>query len=144
MLFKIQHLITAWAVLEALMNFKERFKFDMELNNMDSVVMKKCLLVVKLMDRPSQVWATKDEAILRIVISYVMFQLAHCKEELDECFYEVDKLARKDQKQSIIEMDDYLRYRRSFFELVKMVDYLIKKDDDYQIVYVDDKTIDVF
>lgn len=144
MLFKIQHLITAWAVLEALMNFKERFKFDMELNNMDSVVMKKCLLVVELMDRPSQVWATKDEAILRIVISYVMFQLAHCKEELDECFYEVDKLARKDQKQSIIEMDDYLRYRRSFFELVKMVDYLIKKDDDYQIVYVDDKTIDVF
>ena len=81
---------------------------------------------------------------MRIVISYVMFQLAHHKEQLDECFYEVDKRARKEQKQSIMEMNDYLRYRRSFFELVKMVDYLIKKNDDYQIVYVDDKTIDVF
>ena len=143
MLFEIQHLITAWVVLDSLMNFKERFRLDMERCEMDSVVINKCLLVVELMNRPSQVWATKDEAILRIVISYIMFQLAHCKEELDECFYEVNKRAKKEQKQSIMEMDDYLRYRRTFFELVNTVDYLMKKNADYLISYVDDKTLEV-
>jgi len=143
MLFEKQHLITAWVVLDSLMNFKERFKFDMELNDMDSMMMKKCLLVVSLMNQPNQNWGTKDAEVMCIVISYVMFQLARHKKQLDECFYEVDKRAKKEQKQSIMEMDDYLGYRRSFFELVKIVDYLIKKND-CQILYVDDKTIDVF
>lgn len=143
MLFEKQHLITAWVVLDAIMDFKGNFKTDMELNNMDPLEIRKVLLCCDLMNHPSQHWTTKDERILRIFISYVFFQLVHNKEQLDECVYEVDKRAKKEQRQSIMAMDDYIRYRRNFFELTKMVEMLIAKDDAYQILLLDDRRISI-
>jgi len=87
------------------------------------------------MNVPRKEWTTKDVWILQQIVSYVFFQLVHHKDDLDECLRELEIRAKKEMVTGIMKKDDYFMYRRNGFQLKKMTEYLIEKDDQYQLIY---------
>lgn len=132
------HIMTAWVILDSYMNFKKDFETDMRANNMDEIVIKKILINIDLMKIPFKKWTTKDHYILIQVISYVFFKLAHMKNDLDECIRQLEIRSKREKRDGIMPLEDYMNYRRTNFELQKATEYLIKKDAEYQIFFNDE------
>jgi len=129
------HIQTAWVILDEYMDFEKQFEMDMRLAKMEEIQIKKILMNIKLLQVPRKEWTTKDVWILQQIVSYIFFQLVHHKNELDNCLLNLELLAKKEMKKGIMEKDDYFRYRRNGFQLKQMTEYLIQKDDAYQLIY---------
>lgn len=129
------HILTAWVILGAYMDFEKQFEMDMRIAKMEEIQIKKILMNIKLMQVPRKEWTTKDVWILQQIVSYIFFQLVHHKDELDNCLLNLELLAKKEVTKGIMQKDDYFRYRRNGFQLKQMTEYLIEKDDAYQLIY---------
>lgn len=129
------HILTAWVILDEYMDFEKQFEMDMRLAKMEEIQIKKILMNIKLLQVPRKEWTTKDVWILQQIVSYIFFQLVHHKQDLDNCLINLELLTKKEMKKGIMEKDDYFRYRRNGFQLKQMTEYLIEKDDAYQLIY---------
>ena len=132
------HILTAWVILGAYMDFEKEFERDMRVAKMDETQIKKILMNIKLMAIPRKEWTTKDVWILQQIVSYIFFQLVHHKDDLDECLRELEVRAKRELVTGIMKKDDYFIYRRNGFQLKKMCEYLIEKDDVYELIYNDE------
>lgn len=129
------HILTAWVILDEYMDFEKQFEMDMRLAKMEEIQIKKILMNIKLLQVPRKEWTTKDVWILQQIVSYIFFQLVHHKQDLDHCLLKLELLCKKEMKKGIMEKEDYFRYRRNGFQLKQMTEYLIEKDDAYQLIY---------
>lgn len=129
------HILTAWVILDEYMDFEKQFEMDMRLAKMEEIQIKKILMNIKLLQVPRKEWTTKDVWILQQIVSYIFFQLVHHKDDLDNCLLNLELLAKKELTKGIMQKDDYFRYRRNGFQLKQMTEYLIEKDDAYQLIY---------
>ncbi len=129
------HILTAWVILDEYMDFEKQFEMDMRLAKMEEIKIKKILMNIKLLQVPRKEWTTKDVWILQQIVSYIFFQLVHHKDDLDNCLLNLELLAKKELTKGIMQKDDYFRYRRNGFQLKQMTEYLIEKDDAYQLIY---------
>lgn len=129
------HILSAWIILGAYMDFEKQFEIDMRIANIDEILIKKIMMNIKLLKVPRKEWTTKDVWILQQIVSYVLFQLVHHKDDLDDCLRNLDILSKKELSAGKMAKDDYFLYRRNGFQLKKMTEYLIEKDDAYQLIY---------
>jgi len=130
------HILCGWCILEEYMRgFDIAFERDMRANNMDETQIKKILMNVELLKVPRKDWTTKDELILANIISYVLFQVAHRLDELDECFKELDKRSKKEVLENKMSNESYFLYRRAQFELKKIAQFCWDKNAKFEIVY---------
>ena len=138
-IFDKLHLDTAFIVLDAKLHFKADFEVDMLATGLDKKTITKCLLLLDMLH--TKIWATNDDVVLHTVISYVLWKLVQNKSHLDTCVYEVDRLARTEQRKADISMPDYLNYRRTFFELKKIVAFIVEHKSGSTILRLDNHRV---
>jgi hypothetical protein len=130
------HILCGWCILDEYMKgFKTAFERDMRANNMDDIQIKKILMNVDLLKVPRKDWTTKDDLILANIISYVLYQVAHRLDDLDECFKELDKRGKKEVLEKTMSSESYFLYRRTQFELKKLAQFCWDKNAEFEIIY---------
>lgn len=139
LMFDKLHLITACVVLDACLHLKAEFKADMLSNGIDTQTIKKCFLLLDMIH--TNTWNTNDDVVLHTVISYILWKLVKNKPHLDTCVYELDKRARTEQRKDDMSMDDYIRYRRTFFELQRIVTFIMAHKHGSTLVRLDDHRV---
>ena len=128
------HLMVGFTILDSVMNnegfssayFKNCLERDMRTQLIDDITIKKVLLNVELMSLCLKKFTTTDDFVLCIILSYMFFQLAHRRNELEICMAELEKRMKKEKKVGDMTTDEYFFFRRTNFELIKMVDYCIQ------------------
>ncbi len=130
------HILCGWCILDEYMKgFNTAFERDMRANNMDETQIKKILMNVELLKFKRKEWTTKDVLILANIISYVLFQVAHRLDELDECFKELDKRGKKEVLEKTMSSETYFLYRRTQFELKKLANFCWDKNAEFELIY---------
>ena len=134
------HLLVAWVILDSCMKFDEAFERDMRVNKMEEMTIQKILLNIKLMKMPFKKFTTTDDYILSNIYSYVFFQLVHHREWLNECMAELEKRMKRERLTGVMADDEYFNFRRTNFELERLVDFVVTKNDFVTMVRKDEQT----
>lgn len=129
------HILCGWCILDEYMQgFSAAFERDMRANQMDDTQIKKILMNVELLKVPRKDWTTKDHLVLANIISYVLYQVAHRLDDLDECFKELEKRSKREVLEQKMSNESYFLYRRAQFELKKLAQFCWDKNAKFEIV----------
>ena len=137
------HILTGWVFLEAFMKFETEFEADMKRAGMDEMEIKRTILNVKLMKIPRKEWTTNDDQIKAHIITYVIYLLSHNMERLDKIISEVDKRAKAEVIAKTMHTDEYMTYRRTQFELRRIIQYCWTKRPYCELTFQTDGRITI-
>jgi hypothetical protein len=135
------HILVMFVILEAYYpNFMSELEEVMECNQLNELQKKKILLNVKLLNVQRTKWTTNDDWIICYFVSYFVWRLIKMRDNLDFCFKNLDKKAKKESLTGIIDKDTYLLYRRVNFQITKLCD-LLPKYGDVDVIIENEKII---
>lgn len=137
------HILTGWVFLDAIMDFDKKFAEDMERAGMEEEDIKKILLNVRLMRIPRKEWTTKNEWYISNIISYVIFYLGHNQNHLEKIMTEIEKRSKAELNTNVMTSDEYMTYRRTQFELRRIIQYAWDKRSDCDMSFSENGTITI-
>jgi hypothetical protein len=138
-----QHILAGWAFVSGCIDFDKKFAEDMERAGMDETDIRKILLNVRLLDIPRKNWTTTNEWHLSCIISYIIFYLAHNQDVMDKILYEMDKRSKAEVSTNELTSEGYMRYRKTQFELKRIVKYAWDKRSDCEMTFSENGTITI-
>ena len=135
------HILVMYVILEAYYpDFMSELQEVMDSNQLNELQKKKVLLNVKLLNVRRTQWTTNDKWILCYFTSYFVWRLIQMRDNLDVCFYNLDKKAKQESVTGIIDKETYLLYRRINFQITKLCD-LLPTYGDVNVVIEDEKIV---
>lgn len=138
-----QHILAGWAFVSGCIDFDKKFEEDMRRVGMDEIDIRKILLNVRLLEIPRKEWTTTNEWYISNIISYIIFYLAHNQDVMDKIMYEMDKRSKAEVATNEMTSEGYMRYRKTQFELKRIVQYAWKKRSDCEMTFAENGTITI-
>jgi hypothetical protein len=126
------------AICGGLLNLEDDFLDLMRLHNVPPQLQKKIIMCLRLSNVPSSKFMTNDRTVLSYIITYLLHKLVHHREVVDNCLLELEKRMQKEYKQKIMTKDEYMGFRRTNFEIVKMIEFLCY--NSYSLTILKDNT----
>ena len=135
-----KHLAVAILLLESYIDIKKDLKKKMTHFMLDDDFQRRMIVFMNLVKYPQSEWnVEKESLILSNLITYIFCMLVQMKPDLENCFAELEKCMKREKEQRIMTNTEYLYYRRTNFELRRVIERLIENNNYNVTIYNESK-----